>query len=106
MPDALLPLLSGSEAASALAALGNPMRLRAFRHLAETPDGLNVGELQTLLDMPASTLNHHLGILVRAGLVQQTRLGREIRNTLSAERLHALAAFLETLALPPRQSNV
>jgi len=101
MRDTLPSSFTGSTAAAALAALGNPMRLLAFRHIAAAARGLNVGELQTLLGMPASTLNHHLGILVRSGLVRQTRQGREIRNTLEAERLRELAMFLDEMALLP-----
>lgn len=39
---------------------------------------MTVGDLQRRLDMPASTHAHHLGALVRTGLVHQDRRGREV----------------------------
>lgn len=78
-----------------LAALGNTTRLRLFRLLVRAGrDGLNVGELQRLLDQPASTLAHHLGKLARAGLVAQTRHGREVICTAEYERMNGLLAYL------------
>lgn len=91
--------LNGAEAVAALAALGNPTRLQAFRLIVGAAGaGVNVGTLQTMLDTPASTLNHHLNTLVRAGLVRQHRHGREILNLVEAPRLSALAEFLQALA--------
>ena len=91
--------LNGAEAVAALAALGNPTRLHAFRLIvAAEGTGVNVGTLQAMLDTPASTLNHHLNTLVRAGLVRQHRQGREILNLVEAPRLAALAQFLHALA--------
>lgn len=90
--------LTGSEAVAALAALGNSTRLQAFRLIvAAGADGVNVGTLQSLLETPASTLNHHLNTLVRAGLVRQHRQGREILNLVEAPRVAALAGFVDSL---------
>lgn len=66
-------------AADALAALGNRTRLRIFKLLVRAgPDGANVGTIQRMLNVPATTLAHHLGTLTRAGLVGQERRGREV----------------------------
>lgn len=82
-------------AAKGLAALGNTTRLRLFRLLVQAGhDGLNVGELQRLLDQPASTLAHHLGKLTQAGLVVQTRHGREVICTADYDRMNALLGYL------------
>ena len=71
--------LSEQAAADALAALGNRTRLRLFKLLVRAgTDGLIVGEVQRHMDMPASTLAHHLAALTRAGLVVQARNGREV----------------------------
>ena len=57
-----------------LEALGNPTRLRIYRLLVRAgPDGLAVGAVQDKLDMPGSTLSHHIRKLVDAGLVDQER---------------------------------
>ena len=66
-------------AADALAALGNRTRLRIFKLLVRAgPAGTNISTLQRMLDIPATTLGHHLGTLAAAGLVDQERRGREM----------------------------
>jgi DNA-binding transcriptional ArsR family regulator len=66
-------------AADALAALGNRTRLRIFKLLVRAgPSGANVGAIQRMLNVPATTLAHHLGTLTSAGLVGQERRGREV----------------------------
>jgi len=63
-------------AARQLEALGNPTRLRIYRTLVRAgDDGLPVGALQGRVDVPASTLSHHLRQLVLTGLVSQERAG-------------------------------
>lgn len=82
-------------AAGALAALGNRTRLRLYRLLVRAgEDGLNVGELQRLLDVPASTLAHHLAALARAGLVLQERRGREVVSRADYATMNALVGYL------------
>ena len=64
-------------AADALAALGNRTRLRIFKLLVRAGrEGVNIGTLQRMLGIPATTLGHHLGTLTKAGLVDQERRGR------------------------------
>jgi ArsR family transcriptional regulator len=61
-------------AATRLEALGNPTRLQIYRMLVRAGDaGLPVGRLQAKLDLPASTLSHHLKGLIANGLVTQER---------------------------------
>ena len=57
-------------------------------------DGLAVGELQELLEIPASTLSHHLAHLVNAGLVRQSREGRVLRCTPNFALMNLLLGFL------------
>lgn len=79
----------------ALAALGHPARLSVFRLLVRAaPDGLLVGEIAAHLDMPLSTLAHHLRSLKDAGLVAQTRQGREVRSKACTEELRDVLGFL------------
>jgi DNA-binding transcriptional ArsR family regulator len=82
-------------AADGLAALGNRTRLRLYRLLVRAgDDGLNVGDLQRLLEVPASTLAHHLAMLARAGLVAQERRGREVVSRADYPAMRALVAYL------------
>ena len=71
-----------SQAARCLEKLGNATRLEIFRLLVRAgPAGLAVGEIQEHLDIPGSTLSHHVSHLVNAGLVHQQREGRVLRCT-------------------------
>lgn len=81
--------------AHALAALGHETRLAAFRLLVRAgPEGLTVGEIGAYLDVPASTLAHHLRALVDAGLVVQERRGREIVSRADQDAMRRTVAFL------------
>ena len=82
-------------AAAALAALGHPARLTLFRLLVRAgPDGVLVGEIAAHLDMPLSTLAHHLRSLKQAGLIAQTRKGREVETRADTEALRDVLDFL------------
>lgn len=81
--------------ARSLAALGHETRLDVFRLLVRAgDDGLNVGEIGRHLDMPPSTLAHHLGGLVDAGLVIQERRGRQIVNRVDYGVMRRTVSFL------------
>ncbi|PIW29612.1 MAG: transcriptional regulator [Rhodospirillales bacterium CG15_BIG_FIL_POST_REV_8_21_14_020_66_15] len=83
------------QAARQLAELGNSHRLRAFRLLVKAgEEGLAVGEIQEHLDIPGSTLSHHISRLVWAGLVEQSREGRTLRCRANFPAMHALIGFL------------
>ncbi|WP_319413213.1 metalloregulator ArsR/SmtB family transcription factor [uncultured Cohaesibacter sp.] len=81
--------------ALSLAALGHETRLEVFRLLVRAGDeGLNVGEIGQHLDMAASTLAHHLKVLVDAGLVIQERQGRQIVNRVDYDEMRNTISFL------------
>jgi DNA-binding transcriptional ArsR family regulator len=82
-------------AALCLAALGNPTRIRLYRLLVRAGErGLNVGDLQRLLAVPASTLAHHVAALVKAGLVEQERRGREVICFANYEAMNRIVGYL------------
>ncbi len=87
--------LTNENAAASFAAIGSPARLAVLAALVRSGEtGLTVGALQARLAMPASTLAHHLGALVRAGVVTQTKEGRTVTNRAHLDLLAALADFL------------
>ena len=82
-------------ALSALAALSHESRLAAFRQLVQAgPDGMSVGELRELLDLPPATLSAHLNVLRAAALVSDQREGRVIRVRANYLQMNELLAYL------------
>jgi ArsR family transcriptional regulator len=83
-------------AASRLAALGNPTRLKLYRLLVRAGDsGLSMGRIQEKLGIPASTLSHHCRALVRVDLIHQDRVGTFL---ICRTNYPAMRALLDELA--------
>jgi ArsR family transcriptional regulator, arsenate/arsenite/antimonite-responsive transcriptional repressor len=60
--------------AAQLSALGHPVRLKILRFVVQAgAEGSAAGDIQVHVDLPASTLSHHLKRLVEAGVLS-TRL--------------------------------
>jgi len=82
-------------AAHCLAELGNLTRLDIYRLLVRAgPAGLNISEIQTRLDIPASTLAFHLHGLVGVGLVAQKKIGRAVICRAQYRQMNAVVKFL------------
>ncbi|GAA3941008.1 metalloregulator ArsR/SmtB family transcription factor [Litoribacillus peritrichatus] len=82
-------------AAKAFKELGHPSRLAIFKHLVKAGhQGAPVGELQQALEIPNSTLSHHVSALVASGLVKQHRDGRTLYCIPQFEALRGLIDFL------------
>jgi DNA-binding transcriptional ArsR family regulator len=83
------------QAAARLKALGHPVRLSILRRVVQGPvAGTPAGELQSRLDIPASTLSHHLATLFEAGLVAVAREGTTLRYRADFGVLRALTEYL------------
>jgi ArsR family transcriptional regulator, arsenate/arsenite/antimonite-responsive transcriptional repressor len=81
--------------ADMLAAMGTEPRLRIIRLLLSAhPEGLVVGEIQTELGIPASTLSHHLDKLKNEDLVKVQRESTFLRYIANTEALQELLNFL------------
>ncbi len=82
-------------AAECLEALGSPHRLSIFRLLVQSgTGGMNVGEIRDRLDMPSSTLSHHIGKLVNRGLVSQQRESRNLVCCCNYQKMNDLLSYL------------
>lgn len=82
--------------AASLAELGNSHRLAVFRFLVKAGHaGATVGEIQKKLDIPASTLSHHLARMAKVGLIRQSKQGRTITCIPEYEHLESIIAFLK-----------
>lgn len=82
-------------AASQMESLGNPTRLKLYRALVRAGhEGMPVGGLQQILEVPASTLSHHCKRLIEAGLVTQERQGTTLICRADYKAMGALIGFL------------
>jgi len=81
--------------AEQLGALGHPVRLAILRHVVQAGlEGAAAGEIQAKLDVPASTLSHHIDRLARAGLLEARRDGTYIYYSAVFTALRALTDYL------------
>jgi ArsR family transcriptional regulator, arsenate/arsenite/antimonite-responsive transcriptional repressor len=81
--------------ADMLAAMGTEPRLRIMQLLLSAhPEGMVVGEIGSELDIPSSTLSHHLDKLRNEELVKVRRDGTFLWYTASTEALQELLGFL------------
>jgi ArsR family transcriptional regulator, arsenate/arsenite/antimonite-responsive transcriptional repressor len=82
--------------AKRLASLGHENRLELFQLLVQAGlEGMTIGELQTVLDRPASTLAFHLRELVSSGLVTQEKEGRMVRCHANYHALNEVLQFVK-----------
>jgi ArsR family transcriptional regulator, arsenate/arsenite/antimonite-responsive transcriptional repressor len=80
--------------ADRFAALGTEPRLRIVRLLlAAHPEGMVVGDIQSELEIPSSTLSHHLEKLKNEDLVSVRREGTFLRYVTNTETLRELLNF-------------
>jgi DNA-binding transcriptional ArsR family regulator len=81
--------------ADMFSAMGTELRLRIMRLLLSAhPDGMVVGDIGAELEIPASTLSHHLDKLKNEDLVNVRREGTFLRYSANAEALREILAFL------------
>ena len=81
--------------ANMLSAMGTEARLRIMRLLLSAhPDGLVVGDIQSELGIPASTLSHHLEKLKRVDLVKIRRDKQFLWYSVNSKPLEDLLSFL------------
>jgi ArsR family transcriptional regulator len=81
--------------ADMLSAMGSEPRLRIMRLLLSAhPDGLVVTEIQEELDIPNSTLSHHLDKLRGEDLVRVQRESTFLRYTANTDALQEVLQFL------------
>lgn len=81
--------------ADKFSAMGNDARLRIMQLLLSAhPEGLVVNEIQDELEIPNSTLSHHLDKLKNEELVLVKREGTFLRYTANTEALREILQFL------------
>lgn len=81
--------------ADMLSAMGTEPRLRIMQLLLSAyPDGMVVGEIGNELEIPSSTLSHHLEKLKNENLVRVQREGTYLWYSANTEALRELLGFL------------
>lgn len=81
--------------ADMFSAMGTEPRLRIVRLLLNAhPQGLVVGDIGSELEIPSSTLSHHLEKLKHEDLVRVRREGTFLWYSANAEALQDLLGFL------------
>jgi ArsR family transcriptional regulator len=81
--------------ADLFSAMGTESRLRIMQLLLSAhPDGLVVGEIHEELDIPNSTLSHHLDKLRNEGLIRVRRESNFLHYTVDTDTLQELLQFL------------
>ena len=81
--------------ADMFSAMGIEPRLRIMQLLLSAhPEGLVVSEIQDVLEIPGSTLSHHLDKLKNEDLVRVERNGTFLRYTANTEALREILQFL------------
>jgi ArsR family transcriptional regulator, arsenate/arsenite/antimonite-responsive transcriptional repressor len=84
-----------TRSAQRFAALGAEPRLQILRLLlAAHPNGLVVGEVQEEMEIPGSTLSHHLEKLKQVGLVTVRREGTYLWYAAQTDALREVLNFL------------
>jgi ArsR family transcriptional regulator, arsenate/arsenite/antimonite-responsive transcriptional repressor len=81
--------------ADQLAALGHPVRLAILRFVVQGGEGGSAaGEIQSHVDLPASTLSHHLKRLVEAKMLFSRQEGTYHYYAADYDALRALTNYL------------
>ena len=81
--------------ADMFSAMGTESRLRIMQLLLSAhPEGMVVGEIGSELDIPSSTLSHHLDKLRNEDLVKVRREGTFLWYSANTETLESVLGFL------------
>ncbi len=88
-------VVDAKQAVDALGALAHENRLAIYRMLIEQgPDGLAAGVIARRLGVPPSSLTFHLQHLLRAELVTQRRVSRQLIYATDFTAMNGLVAYL------------
>lgn len=77
--------------------LGHPARIRVLELLSERDHAVH--ELLEQIEIEASNLSQQLAVLRRAGLVAPTRIGHEVRYTISVPEVRDLLRAARAILL-------
>ena len=88
-------LMKLETAAHILSKIGNPTRLKIVRMLVRAGEsGMPVGAIQKKLNIPGSTLTHHISHLKSAGVIRQERHQATLYCIMEYQQLNKLVEYL------------
>ncbi len=86
-----------TELAAVFKAIADPVRLRLLSVVATSPSGeVCACDLPELFDRSQPTMSHHLGLLVKAGLLEREQRGKWAWFRVVPDRLDNLANVLRS----------
>jgi ArsR family transcriptional regulator len=89
-----------SVASMMMNALAQPTRLATFALLARSgQEGMLAGEVADAVGVQKSLMSAHFAVLSKAGLIEQTRSGRNVAYRALPARVAQLTAFLVEVAM-------
>jgi DNA-binding transcriptional ArsR family regulator len=98
--------LADEQLATALRALGHPVRLSIMRILAQKSQDCCCTDVTQCLPLAQSTVSQHIKVLLDAGLIERQARGTRNCYSLRADRLAALesecSGLLSGLSTPAR----
>ena len=87
--------MTADVAAASFQAIGSEARLSVLRAIVRAGDGgMPVGAIQAQTGIKASTLSHHIRMLLEAGVVTQEKDGRATITKAAYDHLRDLSAFI------------
>jgi ArsR family transcriptional regulator, arsenate/arsenite/antimonite-responsive transcriptional repressor len=84
------------EIIAALRALGEQTRWRVMRLLVKSEQGMAAGDIAAALQVRQNTLSSHIAALLRSGLVDGDRRGRNIIYSADSKRARRLVVHILT----------
>lgn len=82
------------EVIAALRALGEQTRWRVMRLLVKSEQGMAAGDIAEALQVRQNTLSSHIAALMRCGLVDGDRRGRNIIYSADSSRARRLVSYI------------
>tara|TARA_R110000868_G_scaffold84822_6_gene239001 strand:+ start:75329 stop:75646 length:318 start_codon:yes stop_codon:yes gene_type:complete len=82
-------------AAAIFAELGHPARLSIVKELVKSgSDGVNTGKIGEKLNIPNSTLTHHIRRLESVGLIEREQIAQRLVCRMNAPLIKSLSHYL------------
>jgi len=94
--------MNSQDISNIFSALAHPSRIEILMALLKATEiGVPMGKLSDALEIPASTLKHHLVEMEHSGVVQRRHEGRKSVFTVDTAKLNEVIFLLKDICCPP-----